>query len=372
MLRTVETGVTRDPGERRPATESLVAAAFDALPAQVAVVDADGVILQTNRAWETFGLDNDLQGDTDMVGENYLSVCDAGDEDAQTAAAGIRAVLASEREAFELEYPCHSPDERRWFLMRAIALPDCESGAALVMHVDITDRKEVELRVEANNETLSTVTGVLSHDLRNPLNVALARAERLLESPDADAETVTEEASAVVRSLERMTAIVEDALIIARGADDLDVEHVSLGTAARRAWEQVETGDATLTVADDATVVADASLLAQLLENLFRNSAENGGDDIAVAVGGTADGFYVADDGPGIAPDDRQRVFDSGYSTNKGDGGTGLGLTIVRKVAEAHGWTVRVTDAVDREDGDGGGDDGPGARFTFVGAEVDR
>ena len=348
MLRTVETGVTRDPGERRPATESLVAAAFDALPAQVAVVDADGVILQTNRAWETFGLDNDLQGDTDMVGENYLSVCDAGDEDAQTAAAGIRAVLASEREAFELEYPCHSPDERRWFLMRAIALPDCESGAALVMHVDITDRKEVELRVEANNETLSTVTGVLSHDLRNPLSVATGSLELYHETgEEAHYERVK-------HAHERIDSIIEDVLTLTRQGERVDdPEPVSLEEVASAAWRTVQTDDATLYVGGDATVEADPSRLQQLLENLFRNAIEHGPAGVCVHVGVTDDGFFVADDGRGIDPENRDAVFRPGYSTN--EDGTGLGLSIVGEIAEAHGWSAAVAGHGDaRSDDDGG------------------
>ncbi|WP_436907996.1 ATP-binding protein [Halosimplex marinum] len=340
----------------------LVAAAFDALPAQVAVVDADGVIRTTNRAWRQFGLDNDLQGDPDMVGENYLAVCDAADDEtASEAAAGIRSVLAGERPEVTLEYPCHSPDERRWFLMRAIALPEHDEAHALVMHVDITDRKEGELRVEANNETLSTVASVLSHDLRNPLNVAMGRADQLVEDPGADAAAVADGAASILSALERMNAIVDDAVVLARGSDSVDTERVRLGTVAREAWSHVETGDASLEVRDDVTVLADASLLAQLLENLFGNSLDHGGGG-TVTVGATTDGFFVADDGPGVAPADRERVFDAGYSTNKADGNTGMGLAIVRKIADAHGWSVRLTDARTPTDGAS-----RGARFEFAG-----
>ncbi|QLH80339.1 PAS domain-containing sensor histidine kinase [Halosimplex pelagicum] len=356
-----------DDGRPEGDESALVAAAFDALPAQVAVVDAEGVILTTNRAWRQFGLDNDMQGGSDMVGENYLAVCDASDDESATeAAAGIRSVLASERAEFTLEYPCHSPDERRWFLMRAIDLSEYDDPHALVMHVDITDRKEAELRVKANNETLSTVASVLSHDLRNPLNVAMGRTDQLAEDPGADAETVADGAASILSSLERMNAIVDDAVVLARGADTVETERVRLGAAAREAWSHVETGDASLAVRDDATVVADASLLAQLLENLFGNSLDHGGGG-AVTVGATADGFFVADDGPGVAAADRERVFDAGYSTRNADDNTGMGLAIVRKIAEAHGWTVRLTDARAPTDGAS-----RGARFEFAGVELDR
>jgi signal transduction histidine kinase len=76
---------------------------------------------------------------------------------------------------------------------------------------------------------------------------------------------------------------------------------------------------------------------------------------VIVTVGDLEDGFYVADDGVGIPPDDREAVFESGYSA---DDGTGLGLSIVRQVATEHGWDVSLT-----------GSDAGGARFEFTGVE---
>jgi signal transduction histidine kinase len=84
---------------------------------------------------------------------------------------------------------------------------------------------------------------------------------------------------------------------------------------------------------------------------------EHAGEDVTVTVGDLDGGFYVADDGPGIPESDRERVFETGYSTS--DGGTGFGLEIVATVATAHGWDVRVTDAADG-----------GARFEFTGVDV--
>ncbi|WP_459192947.1 sensor histidine kinase [Halosimplex sp. J119] len=334
----------------------LVGAAFDALPAQVAVVDADGVIRKTNRAWRRFGLDNGLRGDSGMIGEDYLAVCDADDDEtASEAAAGIRSVLGGERGEFTLEYPCHSPDERRWFLMRAITLSECEEPHALVMHVDITDRKETELRVAANNETLSTVASVLSHDLRNPLNVAMGRAERLADDSDIDPATVAEQIVPIRSALDRMNAIVDDALVLASGSRGVDPERVDLGTAARDAWSHVETDGLTLDIVDSEGVVADPGLLAQLFENLFRNAVDHADGAETVAVGTVPGGFYVADDGAGIAPEDAQHIFETGYSTGTSDDNTGMGLAIVQKVALAHGWEVGLADSSDRAAGDQSG-----------------
>jgi signal transduction histidine kinase len=325
------------------------------------LLDAEGAIVETNRAWETFGVDNDLQGDTDMVGVDYLAVCDASeDEMGPLAAEGIRAVLDGERDVYTLEYPCHSPDRRRWFTMRAIRLGEFARAHALVMHVDITERKEAELDVASRNDVLETVASVLSHDLRNPLNVALARAE-MAGDEAADADAVREHAAATVSSLRRMEAIIGDALVLARQTDVEATEPIDLAASARTAWSHVATGEATISTPDDVVVEADGSLLEQLFENLFRNAVEHAGPDVTVTVGPLPDreGFYVADDGPGIPADDREAVFDAGFTTNGADGGTGMGLAIVERIAAAHDWTVSL--------GDGAGDEDAGARFEFRG-----
>ena len=103
---------------------------------------------------------------------------------------------------------------------------------------------------------------------------------------------------------------------------------------------------------------ADATRLRQLLENLFRNSVDHGGEDVTITVGTLADGFYVADDGPGIPEAERDQVFESGYSTNRD--GTGFGLAIVEEIAAGHGWEITVTEGVEG-----------GARFEVTGVGSD-
>ncbi|MFB6164103.1 MAG: hypothetical protein ABEJ31_02995 [Haloarculaceae archaeon] len=94
----------------KAAETALAAAAFDALPTQIAVVDGQGEILRTNAAWERFGTENGL-ADPSSVGHNYLAVCDeSGDADATSVADGLRTVLAGERDEYTHEYPCHDPE----------------------------------------------------------------------------------------------------------------------------------------------------------------------------------------------------------------------------------------------------------------------
>ncbi|MFB6082101.1 MAG: PAS domain S-box protein [Halanaeroarchaeum sp.] len=215
---------------------------------------------------------------------------------------------------------------------------------------DVTDRKRYEQRLERQNERLEEFASVVSHDLRNPLNVAKGR----LAMVDADDEHL----ATVDRSLDRMAAIIEDVLTLAReGRSVEETQVVDLAALARESWGQVESSDATLVVADCPAVRADPRRLRRILENLFRNAVEHAGPEVTVRVGALDDGFVVADDGPGIPAADRERVFESGYS--RSETGTGFGLSIVRRLAQAHDWSVVVTGSADG-----------GARFEFTGVET--
>jgi len=197
----------------------------------------------------------------------------------------------------------------------------------------------------AQKDRLEEFAGILSHDLRNPLNVAAGNVE-LANADHDDPRLATAEAA-----LERMDALVEQTLMLARSGRVIgDTDPVDLSALADRCWAHVDTADANLVLDDLPTVSADPDRLQQLLENLFRNSVEHGGRDVTVTIGALADGFYVADDGVGM-PDDGD-VFSVGVSTNAD--GTGFGLAIVREIADAHGWTVTATES---ESG--------GARFEF-------
>ena len=187
--------------------------------------------------------------------------------------------------------------------------------------------------VEAQTEELEAFTSIISHDLRNPLNVAAGRTKLLLEDPSP------EHVDHVVQALQRMERIVEDGLTLARGTEPGELRTVGVEDRATRAWRHVEVYDAHLSIADQGWVRADPNLLEQLFENLFRNAIEHAGRDVRVTVGVLEDGFFVEDDGPGLPEEAVGSVFEPGVSD--GSGGVGLGLTIVRRIATAHGWTVQ-------------------------------
>lgn len=238
-------------------------------------------------------------------------------------------------------------------------------GRSIVIR-DVTDqkRREQELRetkrtLKKSNERLDQFASTVSHDLRNPLNVAQGRLElaRVEDEAEAGAVAESDHLEAVRDAHERMEALIDDLLTLARQGDVIEeATSVDLAALAETTWQNVATADATLTVETEQTICADSFRVEELLENLFRNAVEHAGEDVTVTVGGFADGFYLADDGPGVPVEEHGDVFAAGYSTV--DGNTGFGLRIVEEIAEAHGWKTTVTN---REQS--------GARFEFTGVE---
>lgn len=228
-----------------------------------------------------------------------------------------------------------------------------ESGEVVLLvpeSRDITELKRHERELEAKNERLDQFASLVSHDLRNPLQVALSRLEAARERDDAE-----EHLEAAEESLHRMSRLIDDVLEMARQGQSVpDLGPLSLEAVAQRAWKSVEHDAATLAVEADETIKADPDRLVQLFENLFRNAVEHGRDDVTVRVGllDGGGGFYVADDGPGIPEDEREQVIQMGHTT--ATDGTGFGLAMVEEIATAHGWSVTVTES---ETG--------GARFEF-------
>jgi hypothetical protein len=115
------------------------------LPEQAAIVDRSGTIVAVNRTWKRFAKDNGANLGKVSEGANYLGVCDGvrgeQSEEARSFAEGLRSVLSGKEERFALEYPCHSPTERRWFVGRVGRLADGDTPLALVAHENVTSRK---------------------------------------------------------------------------------------------------------------------------------------------------------------------------------------------------------------------------------------
>ncbi|UPW01790.1 HAMP domain-containing histidine kinase [Halorussus gelatinilyticus] len=209
-------------------------------------------------------------------------------------------------------------------------------------------REKLERRqqqLQRQNRRLDSFASLLAHELRNPLSIAQIYHE---QAADGDPDAAEEVESA----LDRIEEMVEVILFIARGqSEQIDQEAVELGAVAEEVWDDIDSSRTSLVVESDQTLLSDAIHLRHLLENLFENAVKHAEEDVTIRVGRLPSGFYVADDGPGIPEDEREAVFEAGYTTD----GTGFGLLFVAELAEAYGWDYAITTGTDG-----------GARFEFT------
>jgi PAS domain S-box-containing protein len=124
--------------------EAFIAGVLDSLPHNIAVISATGVVLSINRQWQSFAVENDGSRAFVSVGANYLAVsrsaAERGDRYARDALQGLESLLRGEQTSFEMEYPCHAPNQERWFVMHA-ARAESAPAAVVISHTDITERK---------------------------------------------------------------------------------------------------------------------------------------------------------------------------------------------------------------------------------------
>jgi diguanylate cyclase (GGDEF)-like protein len=179
---------------------------IDALPAHIALLDSDGTVLDINQRWRHYGAENAATDPSFGIGRNYLEICggtaDESTEEAVEVARLLRDVLQGFRETFSLEYPCHTPDRQQWFRVMANRLsgagPDANTGGAVVMHIDITQRKLAEQGLDRlayedpltgvrsrHGFTRSLHTAVTEHTWQPSAAVILFDIERLRDINDA-------------------------------------------------------------------------------------------------------------------------------------------------------------------------------------------
>jgi PAS domain S-box-containing protein len=161
-------------------------AALESVPANIAILDASGVIMRVNREWISFGNENGVALGSVAVGANYLAICGAvtGAEAAQARrfAAGIRSVISGKEKRFSMEYPCHSPQKERWFMGYVTASPGGGPARVVVAHVDITGQKVIEEQIRRLNEELESRVIERTSELRaavNALEEQIAERQRL-------------------------------------------------------------------------------------------------------------------------------------------------------------------------------------------------
>jgi signal transduction histidine kinase len=231
---------------------------------------------------------------------------------------------------------------------------------------DVTMRQE-RLELQRKNERLNQFTSVVSHDLRNPLNVAQGRLQLVQQSYESEHLATIENAH------DRMEALIEDLLTLARAGQTVEeTDVVELADVASDAWDHTDVADCEFesAVPVGTKLEADRDRVLHVFENLYRNATDHNDSPVTVRVGLLGDhelstdgspqsGFFIEDTGSGIPEGQRDEIFEHGYTTSTD--GTGFGLSIVHDIVEAHGWNIRITDGADG-----------GARFEITGVEVSQ
>jgi len=329
-------------------------ALFQSTPDPVAVVTPDGTITEVNEAFtQTFGIESEEiqeQPITDLNLPHSETV-----ESSETVERVLLRIAEDHPSSTTVEWELDEETP----LITEVNTDDVTGFGNATERIgifrDITERVERGRELEQQNERLKDFAGTVAHDLRNPLNVAQTRLQLAQETGDE------KHFDAVKAAQDRMGQMIEQLLSLAKqGQTVLDPDDLLLEDVINQAWSHVKTADASFQVDIDNSVVitADESRLRELLENLFRNSIEHGGEAVKIRVGDLPDeaGFYVEDDGPGIDSENYSDVLQTGFTET--ENGTGFGLSIVKQIAEGHDWQLSITES----------DEG-GARFEISTAE---
>jgi signal transduction histidine kinase/putative methionine-R-sulfoxide reductase with GAF domain len=345
-----------------------VQATIDSLPARICVLDERGGIVFVNYAWGDYVRQGIAAPECCGLGADYLAVCDQaareGDSIAEEAARGIRAVLAGESQSFSLDYPCDSPEERRYFQMRAVPLEQPGGRRVVIAHHDVTGIKLAEEETRRALEDLQALdrlkddfVGGITHDLKTPLVPVKGFLDLLLSGR---AGPLTERQRTFLNycdaAVARQTNMIEDLLESTRiqagrvrfEPEPLDVREVlsaALQYLALIARDKHLVVEAQLP-AEPLRVLGEARKLERVFSNLFSNAVRFNVDGGAVTLRAWAEGervlVSVADTGIGISPEERQKVFERFYQAPGRRGGAGLGLSVVKEFVRLHGGEIRL------------------------------
>ncbi|MBM3836838.1 MAG: PAS domain-containing protein [Verrucomicrobia bacterium] len=322
-------------------------ALFNSMVEGVLLLGSDGKIQLTNQTLaKLLDLASDIRGQTIAEALRWPALTD------------LVAKVAGENRAVETELEFHGR-EPRCLEVDATAYIDQDGkpqGIILVFH-DITRLKELE-------NTRREFVANASHELRTPLSMIKGYVETLLDGAKSDPEQLTRFLQIIDKHADRLTYLIEDLLTISKlesGQIVMNAQRVNLREQAQRVVEDLRAraGERQVTVenllAAELWAQADADRLQQVLFNLIENAIKYGRSEGRVVLGAKAipGGMirvWVQDDGPGIPPEARERVFERFFRVDKArsreTGGTGLGLSIVKHIVQAHGGKVWVESEV--------------------------
>lgn len=358
-------GQTNSPSSGQ--TSKFLRATLDALSAHIAVLDPAGTILEVNRPWEEFARSNQSCAGANGIGLNYLAVCDraAGEwsEEAPKVAAAIRAIVSGELPFFHLEYPCHSPEQRRYFEVRISRFAGDGPARVVVAHENITARKvlEDELIDARKMETVGRLAGGLAHELNSLLTSILLHGELMMADLPAN-ESVARPGREIRKAAHQAAELVRQVLAYSRKQflrpEPVDLDRLVAGLEpmlrlllGRGILVEIRAGQ------PPVRVVADAGQLEQVLIQLAifaRDGMPKGGQlrlesaRVALTLPSPplAPGRYVvlevSDTGPGLGAAVQAHLFEPFFSPRGLAQRHGLGLSSAYGIVRQSGGDLRV------------------------------
>lgn len=318
------TGTVQDITERKKIetaireSEEFNREVLNSLDFNVAVLAKDGRIIAVNQEWTRFARENGGTPEKTGVGTNYLEVCRV---EAPEAFDGLQAILTGTLEHFELEYPCHSPNEQRWFVMRVSPLGR-ERGGLIVAHLNITLRKRLEeelekqnqdleskvlarteeleektIQAEAANRAKSQFLANMSHELKTPLHAIIGFSELLKDGAAGELTAQQNDylmevwesgrhLNRIISNILNMTQLVSNQVALELSEFPLKaaIEEILERFSAKAAREGIRTSIEI--PADIVRIVADRAKIMQVVQDLVGNACKfmAGGGSLRVAV----------------------------------------------------------------------------------------
>ena len=351
------------------AREAFMRSVMDSLPHEIAVIDANGFIIAVNERWRRFAGDDGRHAIGGGV--NYLDACrgaaDSGDTNARDALEGLERLLSGEQAEFFMEYPCHSPERERWFLMYAALAEAAARAAVVISHTDITERVRAERRLRDATEQLIEADrrkdfflAALAHELRNPLAPIRSSIHllKLHAGPEGRSPRDEKLLAMVDRQVDHLIRLVDDLLDVSRiTRDKITLEKTDLDLAeilqasldmARPSLERAGHRLEVETPRERIIVNGDRVRLTQVFTNLIDNAAKytqpGGLISLKAALEDGQAVVTVRDTGMGIPKEMLDRIFELfiqvDTSHGRAQGGLGVGLSLVRTLLAMHGGSI--------------------------------
>jgi signal transduction histidine kinase/CheY-like chemotaxis protein len=343
---------------------------LDALSSHIAILDERGTIIEVNAAWNQFARENNFL-DSHGVGDNYLKACDSASgnfsKEAPDVADGIRAIIAGRREEFHLEYPCHSPHEKRWFIVRVTRFAGEGPVRVVVAHENITERKKLEEQLIQSQkmETVGKLAGGIAHEFNSILTAILGQSELLLGDLPPGSPLI-QNAAEIGKAANRAATLTRQLLAFGRKQflqpEALDLNRIIADMES--VFQHLMGADVDTQIVpaiDLREVKADAGQIEQVIMNMVINARDampNGGkltlETANVSFDADSLGRYpelkpgdyvmlaITDTGTGMSEAVKARVFEPFFTTKGVGEGTGLGLSTCYGIVKQSGGHISV------------------------------